>query len=230
MAQYIQVSGASFGNGHSDNPTYSFTVGVGDIFLSGSGGYVNSPTNIAKATLESGINLYLSDDTVTAVTASVDAGFTCADQIAYATWVLPSSTPTPTPTSTPVISYVLIELLASQTEGGTWPEYRVVIAMNGYKSVTRYVQQTSAVQLNDNFEMIVTDAGSIDGTGTITVSRTAPDATVVNETVISVGQSDGFSTSPTLLVYTAGQSITNASLSVSGFDHGEDMTINISEG
>ena len=105
MAQYIQVSGVSFGNGHTDNPTYAFSVGSGDIFLSGSGGYVNSPTGISKATLTSGVNLYLSDDNVTAVTASVESGFTCAGQIAYATWLVPSVTPsiTPTPTGTPAL-------------------------------------------------------------------------------------------------------------------------------
>jgi hypothetical protein len=228
MAQYIEVSGVSFGNGHSDNPTYAFTVGTGDIFLSGSGGYVNSPTGITKATLTSGIKLYLSDDNATAVTASVESGFTCVGTTAYASWVIPSPTPTPTPTTTPVISSVLIELLAAAQELGTWPEYTVQIAMVGYKTLTRIVQQTSASQLNDNFDMILT--GTPDGTGTITVSRTAPDATVTDATAITIGQSDGFTTTPTVRTYTIGQAITNVSFDVSGFDHGENMTINISEG
>ena len=64
--------------------------------------------------------------------------------------------------------------------------------MVGYKPLTRIVQQTSASQLNDNFDMILT--GTPNGTGTITVSRTAPDATVADYTTISIGQGDGFST------------------------------------
>lgn len=226
MAQYIFVSASAFGNGHSDNPTYSFSVGTGTIFMSGSGGYVLNPVNITKSTLDNpGVKLELSDENISYVTCSVDAGFTCEGTISYVSWV---PAPTPTPTATPATSYVLIELLAAAQETGTWPEYTVQINMVGYKNVTRIVQQTSPVQLNDNFEMILT--GTPDGTGTITISRTAPDATPVDSCAITIGQSDGFTTSPTFRSYLTGQSITNASFSVSGFDHGEDMTINISEG
>lgn len=101
MAQYLAISGSSFGNAHSDNPTYAFSVGTGDIFLSGSGGYVNTPTGITKATLTAGIKLKVTDETIAAVTCSVESGFTCTDTIAYATWTAPSPTPTVTPTITP---------------------------------------------------------------------------------------------------------------------------------
>lgn len=223
MAQYIQVTGTSFGNAHSDNPTYAFTVGSGDIYLSGSGGYVNSPTGITKAALTSGVKLSVTDDLITAVTCSVESGFTCTGEFEYATWSLI----TPTPTPSPVISTLRIELLAVQ-ETGTWPEYTVVVNMNGYKSATRIVQQTDVNQVIDEVDLILT--GTPNGTGTITVSRTAPDATVGDAADIAVSQLNGHTTSPTSKSFTAGQTVTNESFSVSGFDHGEDITITIGEG
>lgn len=99
MAQYIEVQGTSFGNAHSDNPTYAFTVGTGTVLLSGSGGYVNAATGITKAELTSGVKLKVSDDTISAVTCSVESGqgFTCDAHFEYATWTVASPTPTPTP-------------------------------------------------------------------------------------------------------------------------------------
>lgn len=103
MAQYIQVSGTSFGNAHSDDPTYAFSAASGDVFLSGSGGYVNSPTGITKAQLTAGVKLKVSDDGITSVTCTVEAGFTCTGQTEVASWVPPSisATPSITPTATP---------------------------------------------------------------------------------------------------------------------------------
>ena len=104
MAQYIEVSGTSFGNAHSDDPTYAFTVGSGTVFLSGSGGYVNAASGITKAELTNGVKLKVSDDTITAVTCSVEDNFTCTDHIEYATWVIASPTPSPTSTPSPSIT------------------------------------------------------------------------------------------------------------------------------
>lgn len=225
MAQYIQVQGTSFGNAHSDSPTYAFTEGSGaGVYLSGSGGYVNAATGITKATLTSGVKLKVENDLATAVTCSVESGFTCATEFEYATWTIVSPTPTPSP----VISNVTITLLAAAQELGTWPEYSVTVAINGYKSTTRTLQQTNSNSVSDSFALSLT--GTPNGTGTITFSRTSPDATVVDGATLSVDQLNGHTTSPTSVNYINGDTISSVNFSVSGFDHGEDMVINIAEG
>lgn len=224
MAQYLEITGTSFGNAHGDDPTYAFTIGSGDIFLSGSGGYVNSPTGITKAVLTSGVKLKISDDTATAVTCSVESGFTCTNEFEYATWTLTS----PTPSATPATSVLRIELQAAGTELGTWPEYTVVVSINGYKTATRVVQQTDINQVIDEVDLILT--GTPDGGGTITISRTAPDATVTDVTDLTIGQLSGFTSNPTNKSFTINQAITNEGFIISGFDHGEDIIVNIAEG
>lgn len=223
MAQYLEITGTSFGNAHGDDPTYAFTIGSGDIFLSGSGGYVNSPTGITKAVLTSGVKLKISDDTATAVTCSVENGFTCAGEFEYATWTLTS----PTPSATPATSTVTIDLSSIQ-ELGTWPEYTIGITINGCKAVLRTIQQTDSNPAQDTFDLIQT--GTVDGGGTITVSRTLPDNTCVDATSIQIGQGNGHTTSPTFRNYTTGQTIDNASFIVSGFTFGEEIDISIVEG
>lgn len=226
MAQYIFVSASSFGNAHSDSPTYSFSVGTGTIYLSGSGGYVNSPTGISQATLDDpGVYLELSDESLTYVTCSVDSGFTCAGTVKYVSW---TPAPSPTPTSTPTVSNVSIYLEAIAQESATWPEYTVVVAINGFKSTTRTLQQTNSNGVTDNFALSLT--GTPDGTGTITFSRTSPDSTVADSTTLTVSQLNGHTTSPASDTYTNGQAITNVSFSVSGFDLGETLEIDIREG
>lgn len=226
MAQYIFVSASSFGNAHSDNPTYSFSVGSGTIFLSGSGGYVNEPTGITQATLDDpGVYLELSNESLTYVTCSVDAGFTCAGTIKYVNW---TPAPSPTPTSTPAVSVVTINLLAAAQELGTWPEYEVTVSITGCKSVTRTLQQTNFNQVSDSFTLF--QSGTVTGGGTITVSRTSPDASVADVTDISVSQLNGHTTSPTAKTIASGNNVTNESFTVSGFTFGEEIDISIAEG
>jgi hypothetical protein len=224
MAQYIFVSASSFGNGHSSDTTYSFSVGTGTIFLSGSGGYVNNPTGITKATLDDpGVYLELSDESLTYVTCSVDTGFTCANTIKYVSWT-PPVTPTPTPTGT--YSVATLSLQAVQ-ELGTYPTYNVQVAINGYKTFSSTLVQTTSAQVTDTTVLIKT--GTPNGTGTITVTRVDPDNTVTDLTSITVG-GVGFTSTPSLRSYSSGDTVGAVTFSITGFTDGEDFTVDIAEG
>ena len=108
MAQYKDFNGANFGNAHQSDTTYKVVKAPladgnpssGSIYLSGSGGYVNSATGITKATLDAGINIKIDDNDVTRSIVEVENG-TCDGEQAFATWVFPTPTPTPTITPTP---------------------------------------------------------------------------------------------------------------------------------
>jgi hypothetical protein len=114
MAQYKDFNGANFGNAHQSDTTYKVvkaplsdgTPSSGSIYLSGSGGYVNSPTNISKASLDAGINVRIDDNDVTRSIVEVENG-TCDGEQAFATWVFPTPTATPTNTPTPTNLAVL---------------------------------------------------------------------------------------------------------------------------
>jgi len=109
MAQFKDFNGANFGNAHQSDTTYKIVKAPlangnpssGSIYLSGSGGYVNSPTNISKASLDAGINVRIDDNDVTRSIVEVENG-TCDGEQAFATWVFltPTATPTNTPTPT----------------------------------------------------------------------------------------------------------------------------------
>lgn len=225
MAQYIEVSGVSFGNGHTDNPTYAFSVGSGDIFLSGSGGYVNSPTGISKATLSSGIKLYLSSDTATAVTASVESGFTCTGQTAYATWVIPSPSPTPSPTPTPVESTVTF-YVAEAVVG--IPIWRANVAIEGTKTFNLDV---SGSALGNEGTQTLFVVGSVTGNGTITVTRLSPDNTVDDLTTVEVIVNGGsIGVVPTGQQNITSGSVANESFTISNLTIGDDIRIEVYEG
>ena len=108
MAQYKDFNGANFGNAHQSSTTYKVikapladgNPSSGSIYLSGSGGFVNSPTGITKATLDAGINIKIDDNDVTRSIVEVENG-TCDGEQAFATWVFPTPTATPTNTPTP---------------------------------------------------------------------------------------------------------------------------------
>ena len=108
MAQYKDFNGANFGNAHQSDTTYKIVKAPlsngnpssGSIYLSGSGGYVNSPTGISKASLDAGINVRIDDNDVTRSIVEVENG-TCDGEQAFATWVFPTPTATPTNTPTP---------------------------------------------------------------------------------------------------------------------------------
>lgn len=98
MAQYKDFNGANFGNGLGSSTTFKVInsgSNTGDIFLSGSGGYVNSPTGISKASLDAGINLKFSNDFICQALVVVENG-ECSGSEAEANWCV-----TPTPTSSP---------------------------------------------------------------------------------------------------------------------------------
>lgn len=116
MAQYLAITGSSFGHGHLDNPTYTITANEGTVLLSGSGGYVNAATAITKAALTSGIKVKLSSDSATSVTATVNSGFNCDSETAQGTWTLPTPTSTPTGTPTPTPSAQLRTILLTDSE------------------------------------------------------------------------------------------------------------------
>lgn len=222
MAQYIEVSGASFGNGHSDNPTYSFTVGTGDIYLSGSGGWVNSPTGISKATLTAGVKLKVTDNTIQYVTCSVDSGFTCADTISYASWTPISPTPTVTPSTTPPNSS-FISLEVEDTVAGT-PVYRATYNINGYKAA--YLEATSMTGVQ---EVQLFQTGTPNGTGTVTITRTSPDGTADD-----AGYVNGFGTGATVSpsgnqAFTNGESISET-FTITGFSEGDSVGFYVLEG
>lgn len=108
MAQFKDFNGANFGNAHQSDTTYKIVKAPlsngnpssGSIYLSGSGGYVNSPTGISKASLDAGINVRIDDNDVTRSIVEVENG-TCDGEQAFATWVFPTPTATPTNTPTP---------------------------------------------------------------------------------------------------------------------------------
>ena len=100
MAQYKDLNGDNFGNGLGTGTTFKIInsgSNTGNIYLSGSGGYVNSPTGITKAALDAGINVKFENDSICQVLVEVENG-ACAGTTAEAYWC---TTPTPTPTTTP---------------------------------------------------------------------------------------------------------------------------------
>lgn len=233
MAQYIFVSGSFFGDNHNDSPTYAFSMPAGSsgsIFLSGSGGYVNSPTGIPKITLEdTGSFLKVDDNTITQLTCSVEVGFNCTTQEAYFNWIIPSSTPTPTATTTPTPSpnpsTVTFTLDADQ-ESATNVQYDITVTIAGFKSTTKTMTSSGSLVTN-TLDLLKT--GTVTGTGTITVTRTTPDATTaVTPTTIDVGGT-GFTSTPTQKSFNSGDTISNESFSISSFNEGEDISIDISE-
>lgn len=139
----------------------------------------------------------------------------------------PTPSVTPTPSTTPS-SVLTITLQAAGSELGTWPEYQITVAVDGFKSFTRTLQQTDSSQVVDIQSMFPT--GTVTGNGTITISRTAPDATVTDSTSLTISQINGHTTTPTSKTFNLGQAITNESFALSGFDYGEDITIDIAEG
>ena len=95
MAQYITVRLVTAGDTHFSTTTYTLSVSEGTIQKAGGG----SVTGLTKAQLEAGIDVELSSDTVSIITATVDNGL-CTGASDDATWLLPTATPTPTPTAT----------------------------------------------------------------------------------------------------------------------------------
>lgn len=219
MAQYIQVQGTSFGNAHSDNPTYAFTEGSGaGIYLSGSGGYVNAATGITKATLTSGVKLKVENDLATAVTCSVESGFTCTNEFEYATWTIVSPTPTPSPQATSTVSVTAEENVTGNVT------YRVVFAINGFKSSTIDVVGNAGQSTADLFI-----TGTPDGSGTVTVTRISPDGTVDADTDVTPTVS-GCSISPSTTQTTSSGNTLSQVFNVTLFSHGDSIDISISEG
>lgn len=223
MAQYIEVSGASFGNGHSDNPTYSFSVGTGDIYLSGSGGWVNSPTGISKATLTAGVKLKVTDNTIQYVTCSVDSGFTCTNTISYASWTPISPTPTVTPSSTPP-NVSKLSLQVEETVPATNVTYRLTYNINGFKASNFTAVGNAGVQ---EIDLFIT--GTPNGTGTMTVTRILPDGSADAAGYV-VATALGCNVSPT-----GNQSFTNGetvseTFSITNFSHGDSIGVYVLEG
>jgi|SRR6056300_678623 hypothetical protein len=102
MAQYKDFNGANFGNGVGSSTTFEVInsgSNTGNIYLSGSGGYVNSPTGITKAELDAGINLKFDNDLICQALVCVENG-ACSGSCEEANWCV-----TPTPTPSPVTSY-----------------------------------------------------------------------------------------------------------------------------
>jgi hypothetical protein len=222
MAQYIQVTGASFGNGHSDNPTYAFSVTPGDVYLSGSGGYVNAATGITKAELTSGVKLLLTSDVPNAVTCSVESGVTCADTISYATWIHPSPTATPTPTTTPPNASVL-SLNVEDSVSGVTPIYRVTYNINGFKAAS--FEATSMAGVN---EITLFITGTPNGTGTATVTRVYPDG-IADEDGYVVATPVGCTVSPTgNQDFTSGDTISET-FTITNFSHGDSIAFYVLE-
>lgn len=220
MPQYIFVSASSFGNGHNDNPTYTFSVGSGTIFLSGSGGYVNNPTGITKATLDNpGVFLELSDENITYVTCSVDSGFNCAGTIKYVTW---TPAPSPTPTSTPpATSFASIEV--EDTVDGIAPTYRAVVAIEGFKTMT--IDGVGMAGVNQ-IPLFIT--GTVTGNGTITVTRINPDGTADEDGYVEV-TGLGCTINPSgQSAFTTGQTV-NKLFNVTNFSHGDSVGVYVLE-
>ena len=233
MAQYIFVSGSFFGDSHNDSPTYAFEISPaasGGILLSGSDGYTSASTGLTKEFLEeTGSFIRIDDNTLEIITCSVEAGFNCSGQEAYFQWVLPSNTPTPTPTTTvtptPNPSTVTFTLIADQ-ESATNVQYDVTVNIAGFKSTTKTMTSSGSL-VTDTLDLLKT--GTVTGTGTVTVTRTTPDATTaVTPTTIDVGGT-GFTSTPSQKSFNSGDTISNESFSISSFNEGEDISIDISE-
>lgn len=98
MAQYKDFNGANFGNGVGTGTTFEVInsgSNTGDIYLSGSGGYVNSPTGITRAELDAGIRLKFTNDFICQALVCVENG-ACSGSCEEANWCT-SPTPTPSP-------------------------------------------------------------------------------------------------------------------------------------
>lgn len=125
MAQYLAITGSSFGNGHNDNPIYTITADAGTVYRSGSatgtqpaGGYVFTPATASKAELTTGIKVKV-DNSATEVTATVNGGYQCAGTTAVQSWTIdptPTATPTGTPTQTPTPSAQIRTLAIDDVE------------------------------------------------------------------------------------------------------------------
>ena len=97
MAQYITVRLVTAGDTHFSSTTYTLSVSEGTIQLAGGG----SVTGLTKSQLDTGVDVELSSDTVSIITATVDNGL-CTGASDNATWLLPTATPTPEPTATAI--------------------------------------------------------------------------------------------------------------------------------
>lgn len=169
MAQFIFLSGSFFGRGHDDNPTYKITTASGqpsyDIFLSGSGGYVNSPTGITKNTLENvGVNIKVDNNSVTQSYVEVESGFSCTGQTAIIDWgddYEPGA----------FRGYVSSSIHLQNTSTNTSITYRISVNMNGYEAIQFDVTSTGTIYNQTNLLTRTDDPNSSIGTGTVGVTR-----------------------------------------------------------
>lgn len=169
MAQFVFLSGSFFGRGHEDNPTYKITTASGqssyDIFLSGSGGYVNSPTGITKNTLENvGVNIKVDNDFVTQSYVEVESGFNCSGETAIVDWgddYEPGRKR----------GYVSSSIHLTSTSTNSSITYRISVNMNGYEALQFDVTSTGTVSTSTNFLTRTDDPNSTIGTGTVGVTR-----------------------------------------------------------
>lgn len=169
MAQFVFLSGSFFGRGHDDNPTYKITSASGQlpytIFLSGSGGYVNSPTGITKNTLENvGVNISVSNDFVTRSVVEVESGFSCTGEQAIFDWgddYEPGAKR----------AFVSASIINNDTGTNASITYRISVGMDGFNSIQFDVSSSGAVSNYVEFLTRTTDPNSAIGEGTVGVTR-----------------------------------------------------------
>lgn len=173
MGQYVFISGSNFGRGHISSTTYKVvnhalrpdgvTSTSGSIYLNdGAGNYTDPATGISKADFDAGLQLLFDDNLITSSVVEVENG-SCAGIKTFAVW----GSAGPQPASAFVSCSVSLDSSAINTS----VTYRFSAAINGFYSAQRDVTDTSTAGYTTLVLKLFKDGSSIDGGGTITVTR-----------------------------------------------------------
>lgn len=243
MGQYVFISGSNFGRGHISSTTYKVvnhalrpdgvTSTSGSIYLNdGAGNYTDPATGISKADFDAGLQLLFDDNFITSSIVEVENG-SCAATKTFAVW----GTSGPQPASGFVSCSVSLESSAVNTS----VTYRFSAAINGYYSAQRDVTDSSTAGYTSAVLRLFTDGSSIDGGGTITITRvrdnnndpdTTPDqsGTIAAADAITDSSTLTTSYSPSNPSIPANPGSYSQTITLSNWDDGSCADIQVQEG
>lgn len=238
MAQYVNITGSSFGGGHDDNPTYALSLPAsrpyggtpfptGIALNDGAGNYNQPATGITKAELTAGIAVEFEDNYITSSIITVESGFQCTGESIEVAW---------TDDYEDGIfygeAYVTMSLVSTATN--TSVTYRVTVNLDGYDPNTFDVTSTGTIAYTT--KKLTRDAGTVDGTGTVTVTRlsdsSGADTTADEGYTITAGAyapASDFNTSNGTDSGTAGDT-PSLNASITNWERDDIVTIFIEEG
>jgi len=238
MAQYVNITGSSFGNGHDDNPTYAISLPAsrpyggspfptGIALNDGAGNYTEPATGITKAELTAGIAVEFEDNYITSSIITVESGFQCTGESIEVAWgddyedgIFYGE------------AYVTMSL--TNTGTNTSVTYRVTVNMDGYDINQFDVTSTGTIAYTN--KKLTRDAGTVDGTGNVTVTRLSDSSGT--DTTADEGYSIAVSAYPATSDFnvTNGSEIGNAgdtpslNASITNWERDDIMIIEIEEG